>query len=376
MTTLRGLTWAHSRGFTPLAAAAEAWHDLHPDVEVIWRKRSLWGFGEGPLTEAAREFDLIVFDHPHTGAAARDGLLLPVDDLVDAQAKWAGPSRESYGYGGRLWGLPVDAACQSAACRPDLLEQLGEPLPETWDEVLALARRTGRVSAAFTPMGALGMFHSLLAGFGAPAARSAGHYAERAPATEALAQLRQLFELCGPDSLEQSPVRLLGEMATTGGTVYTPLVYCYSNYSREGYCPHRVHFSKPPVHPEGAGATLGGAGLGISAFTAHRDACFDFARWLISSDCQGGLYLHAQGQPALRAVWTSDDANRLTQGFFTCLLPVIDRAYRRPNYPGYGEFQSRAGRIVQSFLKGDTALPDVLDAISGEHLSSRPELFS
>jgi multiple sugar transport system substrate-binding protein len=362
--TLRGITWAHSRGYVPLVAASEAWHDLHPEVEIVWEKRSFWGFGEGPLDEVARDYDLIVFDHPHTGTAAAHHLFLPLDDIEIGPC--AGPSRESYEFQGHLYGLPIDAACQTAASRPDLMEQAGESLPEQWDDVISLAARTGRVRCAFSPMGSLGMLHSLAAGLGAHAGREADRYIPRDAGLEALHRLQQLFEACGPESLQHSPVRILGEMATTDNVLYAPLLYCYSNYTRTGYAPRLLRFTRPAS----AGATLGGAGLGLSAFSRQRVAALSFAAWLISEPCQSGLYLHAQGQPALRSVWTGTAANNLTGGFFQELLPVIDGAYLRPNRPGYGEFQSQAGAIVHAFLSGAHPAASALQLIDRVHKES------
>lgn len=373
MTTLRGITWAHSRGYVPLVAASEAWHDLHPGTEVIWEKRSLWGFGEGPLDEVAREFDLIVFDHPHTGDAAERGLLMPLDELAAALPPFAGPSRESYEYRERLYGLPVDGSCQAAAYRPDRLAGAGFSPPSSWEEVLNLAKETGQVRCSFTPMGVMGMFHSICAGVGARAGRSAIRYVDEEAAATALGQLRALFSVCGSQSLEQSPVRILGSMASAGECLYAPLLYGYSNYCRTGYCTHPLAFAPPPT---GEGATLGGAGLGVSAFTRHREQAFHFAAWLVSPDCQQGLYFAAQGQPALRRVWESDSANEATGSFFRRLLPAMETAYVRPNYPGYGRFQSLAGALLHSFLRHGKRGSDVLHEMELLYAASRPEVSS
>ncbi|MGD0774781.1 MAG: extracellular solute-binding protein [Candidatus Solibacter sp.] len=356
MTTLRGIAWAHSRGYVPLVAASQAWQDLHPEIEIVWDKRSFRGFGEGPLDEVARDYDLIVFDHPHTGAAAARRLLLPLDELTASVGPCAGLSRESYEFEGHLYGLPIDAACQTAAYRPDLMDLAGEALPVNWDDVIQLAERTDRVRCAFSPMGSLGMLHSITAGLGAPAGRSGNCYFSQEVGLEAIERLRRLFLACGTDSLHHSPVRILAELADTDRVLYAPLLYCYSNYARPGFAPHLVRFAKPAIHADGAGATLGGAGMGVSAFSQQCAPALAFATWLISEPCQGGPYLLAQGQPALRSIWSGEPANQLTGGFFQDLLPVIDQAYLRPNWPGYGEFQSRAGAIVQGFLRGaDTA---------------------
>ncbi|HBY58209.1 MAG TPA: hypothetical protein DEH78_00195 [Solibacterales bacterium] len=367
MITLRGITWAHSRGVTPLLAAAQAWHDLHPEVTITWDQRSFWGFGEGPLDEVSRDYDLVVFDHPHTGEAAHRGLLLPLDELASATGSCAGPSRESYECGGALYGLPIDAACQAAAYRADLLE---EDPPTTWAGVLSLARRTGQVRCSFSPMGTLGMFHSLTASLGAPAGRHTDHYVVPGAARDALDRLAQLFAACGPESLQHSPPRILAALATTGDGLYAPLVYGYANYCRQGFAPHPLRFAPPPIGL--AGAVLGGAGLGIPVFTRHRQAAFDFAAWLISPACQLGLYFPAQGQPALRAVWEDAQANALTGDFFRTLLPVMDLAYVRPTHAGFPAFQSRAARLLHAVLLGQLDPSSALDSIDQEYRHSCP----
>src|ERR1700678_4608659 len=66
---LKGITWDHSRGFTPLVATAQRFHELHPEIEIIWSKRSLQGFADMSIEQLAARFDLIVIDHPWAGFA-------------------------------------------------------------------------------------------------------------------------------------------------------------------------------------------------------------------------------------------------------------------------------------------------------------------
>ena len=43
---LKGITWNHSRGITPLLAASQRFHELHPHVEIQWNKRTLQQFAK------------------------------------------------------------------------------------------------------------------------------------------------------------------------------------------------------------------------------------------------------------------------------------------------------------------------------------------
>src|SRR5215212_1162826 len=120
MTTLRGLTWDHTRGYAPVVAAAALYRDtVRPDVDVVWDRRSLWAFGEAPLEDVASAYDLLVLDHPFIGVAAEAELLVALDGelsepyLDEQRAQSVGPSFESYAHDGHQWALPIDASGQT-----------------------------------------------------------------------------------------------------------------------------------------------------------------------------------------------------------------------------------------------------------------------
>ncbi|NBU65362.1 MAG: carbohydrate ABC transporter substrate-binding protein, partial [Chloroflexia bacterium] len=48
-TTLRGIAWNHTRGYLPMVASAQRFQELHPDVEIVWEKRSLQAFADQPI---------------------------------------------------------------------------------------------------------------------------------------------------------------------------------------------------------------------------------------------------------------------------------------------------------------------------------------
>ena len=46
---LNGITWGHSRGITPLLAVSQRYSELHPEVEIRWKKRTLQEFADYPI---------------------------------------------------------------------------------------------------------------------------------------------------------------------------------------------------------------------------------------------------------------------------------------------------------------------------------------
>lgn len=364
---LKGTTWAHSRGYVPLVACCEAWSEFHPGVVVQWEKRSLQSFGVQPPEQLGQSYDLVVFDYPLTGDVSCSGLFVPLDELLprsylDQLGKNSvGPSYASYSYAGHQWGLPLDAACHVAAWRPDLLTALGAPIPQTWQDVLELAKTTRKVSAPLYPQGAWGAFLSMCAATGDPVCRN-GRFVSTATGEWVLEELRRLTEICGGGALESSPVDALTRMVSTDEIAYIPLTYGYSNYCRGGYALHPVTFGAIPRTNDETprGGTLGGAGLAVSALSANRQEALELAAWLASRECQRTLYVQSGGQPGHLEAWLDKTANRITGNFFQDTLRCVEEAYVRPNLPGFGDFQRAAGEAIHRFLRDGDRQVEVL----------------
>ncbi len=373
--TLRGMTWSHPRGYLPMAATAARFQELHPEVEIVWKRRSLKAFEEFPVERLAADYDLIVIDHPFVGQAARQGPILPLDEhlpaafLADQAAASVGASHASYSFAGHHWALAIDAAAPVAFWREDLLERLGRPPPGNWDEVVALAR-DGHVEVPAAPINCLMNFYALCAALGDPPFASAERVAAPEAAAGALARLRELLRWCDPGCWARDPIASHDLVAAAGNTrtAYCPLAYGYSNYAREGYAPHRLVFGQPPALRPGVPlrSTLGGTGLAVSALRPLRPEALAYAQFVASAEVQRTLYARSGGQPGHRTAWTDADNNRLTGDYFSRTLPALDRAFVRPRDYGYLEFQEGAGPIVHAALRSvlpDAEALDRLDAL-------------
>ena len=60
---LKGMTWSHPRGYEPMVACSKLWEE-QTGVGIDWDKRSLQDFESYPVEDLARQYDLIVIDHP------------------------------------------------------------------------------------------------------------------------------------------------------------------------------------------------------------------------------------------------------------------------------------------------------------------------
>ncbi|MEX2608087.1 MAG: hypothetical protein WD708_12145 [Kiritimatiellia bacterium] len=176
---------------------------------------------------------------------------------------------------------------------------------------------------------------------------------------EALLQIKELGRLCPPESFERNPIRTAEHMTQTDAAAYCPFAYGYSNYSRPGYAPgllkagELVQFQGQPLR-----STLGGAGLAVSAKSAHRDIAADYARFTAAPETQKGIYFEAGGQPGHRAVWTDARVNAASSNFFQDTLPTLDAARLRPQYRGYMDFQDHASPVAHAAVAGRMTVSD------------------
>jgi multiple sugar transport system substrate-binding protein len=377
---LKGITWNHTRGYLPMVATSQRFSELNPQVEISWQKRSLQEFADFPVNQLAEEFDLLVIDHPFVGYAAAHGTLLPLDEhlppsfLLDQGRHSVGKSHQSYSHDGQQWALAIDAAAPVSSCRRDLLDRLGIALPETWEELLDLARR-GVVALPAIPIDSLMNFYMLCLALGDGLFSSSDRVVRHDVGVQALSMLKELLSFCPAECFSWNPIATYEVMASGDSFAYCPFAYGYSNYSRPGYAKHLIHFGELVRYGDQGKlcSTLGGTGLAISARCWHKEEAAAYARFVAQGECQRTLYFESGGQPGHRLAWEDAGVNLASNGFFERTLLALDRAYLRPRYSGYLDFQDKAGPAVQQYLQYGGNPSAVIEHLSRLYGDSRPD---
>lgn len=367
---LQGITWGHSRGYTPLQAYAQLFMEKNPGVEINWRRRTLQEFADFPIEKLTEHYDLLIIDHPWVGCAAATGCVLPLDQhlpvayLDNQQENSVGRSHESYHYEGRQWALAIDAATPVASYRADLLQANNASLPQTWDDVLQLAK-DGKVVVPAIPIDILMNFYMFCIAHGTEPFESGEEVIDDDTGIAALQTMRALYSNIPVDCFTKNPIGIAELMSSNDNFWYCPFAYGYSNYSRRGYANHLlaytglVTFNEQPLQ-----STLGGTGIAVSAFSEHQALALQFAQEIVSPVCQQTFYVEHGGQPGHRQAWLSKHANDLTNNYFTSTLQTLDQSYMRPRYNGYLHFQDEAGTPVQEYLLKGGSEKKVLEELN------------
>ncbi len=356
---LNGITWGHSRGITPLLALSQRYAELHPGVEINWKKRSLQEFADFPIEKLTGQYDLLIIDHPWVGCAAATNCVLPLNDclseayLQDQLDNSVGYSHQSYNYNNKQWALAIDAATPAASYRKDLLEKNNASLPQTWSDVLELAK-AGKVAVPAIPIDLLMNFYSFCIANGNRPFTNQQEVIDSATGLKAIGMMKELYSVVSSKMFLLNPIAVAELMSSTDEYWYCPFAYGYSNYSREGYAKHVLHYAGVvSVNGNKLQTTIGGTGLAVSAFSKHKEAAVDFAAMAASGGCQRTMYVQHGGQPGHRSAWLDRAANQLTNDYFKQVLPVMENGYMRPRYNGYLYFQDHAGQPLQDCLMHD-----------------------
>jgi multiple sugar transport system substrate-binding protein len=365
VTRYRGLTWDHPRGYNALAAAAAALDEARNGVTITWDRQPLEGFESHPIADLCERYDLVVLDHPHIGAAVASHCLVALEEIFEAEDlhAWSsatiGPCFDSYALAGCHWALPLDAATQVLALRPDVIDDW----PDTWERVVALSARQPVALSIAGPHAILTFFSVATALGHAPAEAATGLLVPDDIAGAALEILATLHGRMPREARVLNPIGLLramsdaaaaGSGATTAvGIALCPLVYGYVNYAipRVDHGRPLVFHNAPRASANGrAGSTLGGTGIAVSRTCRITPALVGHLRWLMSREAQLDFIPRHDGQPSRREAWHDRALNETTGSFYRNTAATIEAAYVRPRYNGYIEFQSEASDLIRRGL--------------------------
>jgi multiple sugar transport system substrate-binding protein len=382
---LKGIAWDHPRCTDPLDASVVAYRRNYPKISISWDRRSLFSFGEGHIDEQAADYDLVIYDHPFIGEVAQSGAMIDLAEYLSAEERSVfetdslGPSFSSYVMDDRLYALPVDAAAQTAAYRPDLMSLIGSDVPATLDEVFSLADRLRaenmHIVTPLRQIDALCLLFTLSANAGAPVDGRDPEVLPDDVFATCLDLLQQLASASHPLSTEINPIQAYEMMSTSDDIVYAPYMFGYSNYARQGRQKIIRCANIPGVtRSDSSGACIGGAGVGISHRCKNIGAALDYIRFLCAPEYQSGDYVRNGGQPASRSAWDSDRVNQISNNFFHDSFETLEKSYLRPRYPGFMDFARIAGPNLVAFLDGRSTRGQTMDNIRAAFLATRPRI--
>lgn len=373
MIELRGIAWDHPRGYEPLMAASDKYRKRHKNVAIKWDVRSLKEFGDMPIEQLIERFDLITIDHPYMGQADKNGLLLKLEEhitsdvLATLEKQSLGRSFDAYRYNAHVYALPIDAAALVASYRKDLIESAGLSLPKNRDELKSFY---GKLPSGFSVAWAL-CPTDIWCTFLSLCAQNAGRNFIREKQIDlkvgagVLDEIKSHLEYLHPDSMNWNPIQILDRMGNEDEIIYSPFLFGYTNYSRDGYTKKLVHFVNSPIGIQKSISTImGGVGLAVSALTKNAHVAARFVQYVSEAEIQAGVFTENGGQPANKLAWQSTKNDKLCNHFFSDTILTIENAYIRPQHPGWNEFQEQGADIIHEGILKNIGADQIMSQLN------------
>jgi multiple sugar transport system substrate-binding protein len=354
------------------APIAERFEAAHPGVDV--------DLIEGPQSTNLREdlytaallardpsFDLVYMDVTWTSKFASAGWLRPLDTSFgpDAAARFLPAAIEAGRYQGRLYRIPVRTDVGVLYYRRDWLEAAGLAPPRTLADLVRVARalqrppeRWGFVWQGKQYEGLVCDYLEVLRGHGGfwidPATLEIG--LDRPEARAALAFMKRCL---GPDAISPPGVTTYAEeesrrLFQDGRAVFLrnwPYAWRLSQAEDSPLRGRVGVMAMVGAAPGGAAGTLGGWGLGVSAFSRHPDLAAEFIRAVVALEGQRDACAASGYAPALRAAY-DDSTLRAANPFLPELLRIHEHAVARPVIARYALSSDILQRHLSAALAG------------------------
>lgn len=349
---------------------------------------------EGPASSDLREnlytasllarddsFDLVYMDVTWTSKFAGAGFLLPLDgDFSQAELEALLPAALQAGtYRNRLYRIPVRTDVGLLYYRRDLLAQAGLDPPETFDDLIRIARtlssppeRWGLVWQGSQYEGLVCIYLEVLHGHGGfwvdPATLEVG--LDRPEALTALEFLvdslrRHGISPPGVTTYKEEEGRRVFQDGRAVFLLNWPYVWRLAQ-ARDSPVAGKVGVL-PVVHAPGkpGAGTLGGWGFGISRFSRHPALALEFVRHAVSLEGQRALCRDTGYAPTRKEAY-EDPELRAANPFLGELLKIHEGAVARPAIPRYAQASDILQRHLSAALAGLSGAEAALRAAAGE----------
>lgn len=348
-------------------AIAEEFEKVNPgiDVEII----------EGPPATDTREdmysssliaqddtYDLVFMDIIWTSKFAKAGWIIPLDDKF--------PKAEQDGFlpgdiGGSRWEgkvyrVPMQSDAGVLYYRKDILEEAGLQPPETWEELVQVARRLqdppglwGFTFQGDQYEGLVCNFLELVWGAGGCVLDSDGN--PRLDSEECLSALKWMVSLVGdvaPPGVTTYQEEESRHVFQEGACIFhRNWPYVWTLAQKEGSPVRGKIGILPMVHKGGheSAATQGGWGFGISRFSRDRDEAWEFVKFATSAQGQKILHLKNGSTPSRHALFKDGEILKESPHYRE-LHEIQLKARPRPMHPRYSEISDVLQVEVHSAL--------------------------
>lgn len=301
------------------------------------------------LAAGSSDIDVMAADIPWAPEFASAGWLLPLDDRIEDREDFFEGSFLGATYMGKLYAIPWTLAAGVLYYRTDLLEEAGLEPPETFDELISIAKelqtpdRYGYVWQGRQYEGLVCNWLEIFWGMGGKLMDDRNQLV--ADPEIVAASMQWMQDLIHKHGITPSSVTTWQEnesqaVFAEGRAVFFrawPGNFEYINNPATSKVAGKVGII-PMVHAPGqkSAATLGTWNLAISKFSKHPDEAWEFIKYALGMEGQKIKSLDSGNPPSRKSVY-NDPEIKQKYPHFDDYFAVFEGALPRPVTPVYPE---------------------------------------
>lgn len=334
---------------------------------------------EGPASTDTREsqyaasllakdstYDLIYLDVIWVPKFSAKGWLVPLDEYFspEMQGEFLPGDIEASTYAGHIWRIPIRSNGGVLYYRKDLLESAGIAPPETFEDLVAAAKKIqsppdlwGFVFQGKQYEGLTCVFLEILRGFGGDVLTPDGGSAF--DSAETLQALKWMRDVVFKKKIVPEAVRTYEENESlasflSGKSIFMrnwPYAWKMCN-EEESEIRGKVGIIPMP-HASGkqSSSTSGGWGFGVSTFSKHKEEALRFALHAASAESLKVFAFKQGGAPSRKELYKDSElVSRYPH--YPELYQVLLHTRPRPVHPRYLEISDTLQRHVSAVLSG------------------------
>lgn len=294
---------------------------------------------------------------------ASAGWVVPFDEYLEdgeLDAYLPGPL-SAFQISGKTWGLPFMADAGALYYRSDLLEKYGKEVPETWSELIATGKEIAEKEGDMRGFSSYwkqneSLTSSMLEFYwekGGEVVDEEGKCVlEETKLAETLAEMKSMID----DGVTVAGIETFGtkesrDLVCAGGAVF-------ARDWLSGYGPFNSAESKVSGNMEITAlpsfGCLGGWGVMVSTYSAHRDEAVEFAKFRANYESQMIACDLVDIKPTLRAAYEDQELLK-AKPELPKYLPVLEASKPRPLSPFYAEISGAMQLEIHSVITGMTS---------------------
>jgi len=313
-------------------------------------------------------YDVVQIDYIYSKGFSAAGHLEPLDGYLGKE--WIDDFVKDcpenvygmYTYKGKFYGLPTIGNCQVFVYNMKMLAEAGYySRPDTWDEVMEVARkitdptksRYGFVAGFERLVKAASLWFQLFWADGGEVFDE--NWVPQLNTKLGVDALKNLLELIkyGPPGVgaytETDEIRAIG----TGLAAMDPFVWIPDPVTRP-MDPEVSKYLWMDLVPKGKARrapVMGGLGLTVSSYSKNKDVAAEYVKWFNSKEVQMSIIPNG-GQPVRISAWI-ENLHRDKQGYLKSRMDNMTVAVVRPQIPEYAQLDSILGLYMGRAFTGE-----------------------